>query len=502
MARVIRCPNPSCGRTSQFGEDPLGRVFRCPRCLTKLPTTEASGVDSGWTRVLGPLPRRYTPQARGEVGVGALHTHPQSEPSLTWSRTTEAAIGVISRGSRSAIGESSEFAIAGFDSVAEESWSLPVPADCNLPESGEIYVAPFDPDDFSHCDAPVNAMAPPPSAPESVARARSTGGKPSGKQHALARRTAWRLSRFEILDVLGEGHHATVYRAFDPFLERQVALKLRRPRAGASARALERFLSEARALARLHHPRIVPVFEAGRDGDSHYIAMALIEGRSLAERIAEKPLLFEESARIVAELAEALAHAHGMGIIHRDVKPANVRIDPLDEAYLMDFGIAYLPDSGEVPTPPGTILGTPAYLAPELAHGGSALVLPSSDQYSLGTVLYEMLCGQPPFFGTPSSVLLHAVHHDPPSPRTLDPRIPRPLSAICRKAMAKQPDERYVSCRGARPRPEALAARRDSGGLSPELDALALVNAHGHRGLPRGPGLPRRMTMKFRGRLW
>jgi len=254
------------------------------------------------------------------------------------------------------------------------------------------------------------------------------------------------LNRFEILDVLGVGHHATVYRAFDPFLERQVALKLPHPRAAHTARGRDRFLGEARALARLRHPRIVPVYEAGRAGDRHYIAMALIEGHNLAERISERRLPFHQSAKIIAELAEALAYAHGLGIIHRDIKPANIRLDNLETVYLMDFGIAYLPDSGEIPTPLGTILGTPAYLAPELAQGGQMEVLPASDQYSLGAVLYETLCGQPPFFGPPSYVLFHAIHHDPPSPRTIDSRIPRSLAAICRKAMSKQPDQRYSSC--------------------------------------------------------
>jgi serine/threonine protein kinase len=256
------------------------------------------------------------------------------------------------------------------------------------------------------------------------------------------------LNRFQIGDVLGEGCHAIVYRAFDPLLKRHVALKL--PRQGmpptAAARARERFLGEARALAQLRHPRIVPIYEAGRDGDRYYIAMALIEGRSLAELVAEGRLPFRRSSEIAAELAEALAYAHSLGIVHRDVKPANIRLDRCGAVYLMDFGIAYRPDSGEVPTPPGVILGTPAYVAPEQAKGGQASVLPASDQYSLGAVLYELLCGRPPFFGSPSSVLLHTIHHDPPSVRTIEPRVPRALAAICQMALAKRPDQRYPSC--------------------------------------------------------
>jgi serine/threonine protein kinase len=237
-----------------------------------------------------------------------------------------------------------------------------------------------------------------------------------------------------------------VYRAFDPFLERYVALKLPRQGVPPTARALERFLGEARALARLRHPRIVPIYEAGRDGDRHYIAMALIEGQSLAEVVAQGPILFHRGAEIAADLAEALAYAHGLGIIHRDVKPANIRLDHRGAVYLMDFGIAYRPDSGEVPTPPGTILGTPAYLAPEQAKGGQAAVLPASDQYSLGAALYELLCGRPPFFGRPSSVLLHTIHHDPPSLRSIDPKVPHALAAICQRALAKRHDRRYPSC--------------------------------------------------------
>jgi serine/threonine-protein kinase len=132
--------------------------------------------------------------------------------------------------------------------------------------------------------------------------------------------------------------------------------------------------------------------------------------------------------------------------VHRDVKPANVRVDDQGAVHLMDFGIAYHPDSGEVPLPPGMILGTPAYIAPEQARGGQPNVLPASDQYSLGVVLYELLCGQPPFCGPPSYVLFHAIHLDPPSPHTVARGVSRSLAAICMKALAKDPERRYVDC--------------------------------------------------------
>src|SRR5262249_46857136 len=152
----------------------------------------------------------------------------------------------------------------------------------------------------------------------------ATGSDPSGARRPPP---GVPFGRFRILGILGKGHHATVYRAYDSVLERDVALKVPGQGVLKTPRALERFLGEGRALARLRHPRIVPVYEAGCAGDRHYIAMALIEGRSLAERLAEGPLPFRSAAEIVAELAEALASAHAQGVVHRDVKPANVRID-------------------------------------------------------------------------------------------------------------------------------------------------------------------------------
>jgi serine/threonine protein kinase len=254
------------------------------------------------------------------------------------------------------------------------------------------------------------------------------------------------LGRFRVLGVLGEGQHATVYRAYDRILERSVALKVPRQGVLKTAKAVERFLGEAKALARLRHPHIVPVYEAGRAGDRHYIAMALIEGHNLAEQSARGRLGIRRATEIVADLAEALAYAHLQGVVHRDVKPANVRLDAAGVVYLMDFGIAYRPDSGEVALADGSILGTPAYVAPEQAQGGQIDALPASDQYSLGVVLYELLCGRPPFCGPPSYVLFHTIHHEPPPLHTFVSKIPRSLSAICLKAMAKRPERRYPGC--------------------------------------------------------
>jgi len=257
-----------------------------------------------------------------------------------------------------------------------------------------------------------------------------------------------RLGRYRILGMLGEGQYARVYRGYDPVLERAVALKVLRPGLLRRDKMRERFLGEARALARLRHPRIVPVFEVGYDADVYFIVMGLIEGESLAEHRKRGASGFgiRRTVEIVADLAEALAHAHRQGIVHRDVKPPNIRIDRKGQVYLMDFGIACRPDSGEICVDGGKRTGTPAYVAPELARGLQSDILPASDQYSLGVVFYELLCGRPPFTGPPLYVLFQAANQEPPSPRSADSSIPPRLAAICLKMLSRCPERRYPSC--------------------------------------------------------
>jgi eukaryotic-like serine/threonine-protein kinase len=443
MATTTRCPNTSCGCVSQLVDDPLGRIFRCPRCLTKLPTAPAAAADSGWTAIMRPSLR---------PGAGARDGGFPTSRVVARDRMIPAAVGVGAGGGAGFGGwdgdlsglESGEMRIGGLGLEGESEYGPGSDPGLGFDESGEVVIEPF-----SRSGSLVSAWS-------SASRAsrgsrastvsRSDSASSASASGAIGSDEGQQFGRFRVLGVLGEGQHATVYRAHDAILDRHVALKVPRQGMLRTAKSLERFLGEARAQARLRHPRIVPVYEAGRAGDQHYIAMALIEGQSLAERLAEGPLTFRHAAEVVVELAEALAYAHAQGVVHRDVKPANVRLDPRGDVYLMDFGIAYRPDSDEVPVPPGTILGTPAYVAPEQAQGGQADVLPASDQYSLGAVCYELICGRPPFVGPPSYVLFHTIHHDPPSPRSVAPKVPRTLAAICLKALAKQPDRRYADC--------------------------------------------------------
>jgi serine/threonine protein kinase len=257
-----------------------------------------------------------------------------------------------------------------------------------------------------------------------------------------------RVGRYQVVGMIGQGQYSVVYRGHDPVLDRAVALKL--PRAGAlpAGKMSERLRGEGRALARLRHPAIIPVFELGQQKNQCFIAMALVEGTSLETNIQRNPRAIgvRRAAMIAADLADALDHVHAQGIVHRDVKPANVLLDHAGAVYLTDFGIASGPDVEPTGPAPGTLLGTPAYTAPEQADGGDARALPASDQYSLGVLFYELLCGRTPFSGPPLYVLFQAMNQRPPSPCEIAPTTPSTLSEICLKALATAPSDRYRSC--------------------------------------------------------
>lgn len=275
----------------------------------------------------------------------------------------------------------------------------------------------------------IQAAAPPKPAPAA----------PSGEPPAT-------IGRFQVRARLGAGGFGTVYRAYDPRLERDIALKV--PQAGilSNPQRVERFLREAKAAAQLRHPNIVPIYDAGMDDGRHYIASAFVEGKPLSDAVEEKGMEPARSARIVGALAEALAYAHALGIVHRDVKPANVMLDAEDQPHLMDFGLAARQDSTEKLTHEGAVLGTPAYMAPEQAAGQQGEAKPESDQFSLGVVLYELLCGRTPFEGPPQIVLYNVLNNEPPAPRTLRKDIPLDLETICLKAMARRGEDRYADC--------------------------------------------------------
>lgn len=252
------------------------------------------------------------------------------------------------------------------------------------------------------------------------------------------------LARFVVQSRLGSGGFGTVYKAWDPHLQRTVALKL--PRSDLLDPAEERrFLEEARSGAALHHPGIVAVHEVGYDGESPYIVCDYIDGHTLNWLLQNRPLSIREAAALVRDVARALDYAHSMKVIHRDIKPSNIIVEPNGHPYIMDFGLARRERLGEGVTLDGEILGTPAYMSPEQALGKSAEVDARSDVYGLGAVLYELLTGEQPFRGNPRMVI-HQVVNDPPrSVKRLNDRVPHDLATICQKAMQKLPTWRYPS---------------------------------------------------------
>jgi peptide/nickel transport system substrate-binding protein len=251
------------------------------------------------------------------------------------------------------------------------------------------------------------------------------------------------IGRYHVVEQLGEGGMASVFKAFDTHLERYVALKVILPSQQQSEQFLKRFDREAKSLAKLTHSHIVPVIDYGEHKDIPFLVMAFISGGTLREKIGS-PMHWEEAARLIAPIASALAYAHRFGIIHRDVKPANILITESGQPMLSDFGIAKILETKTTAlTGTGMGIGTPDYMCPEQGQG--LPVDSRSDVYSLGVVFYEMITGRKPFQAdTPLAVVVKHMTEPLPRPKKFIPDLPDGVEAVIFKALAKNPDDRYT----------------------------------------------------------
>jgi serine/threonine protein kinase/DNA-directed RNA polymerase subunit RPC12/RpoP len=258
-----------------------------------------------------------------------------------------------------------------------------------------------------------------------------------------------RLGKYRVLEIIGAGGMGVVFKAEDPRLRRQVALKAMLPALAASPTARERFLREAQAAAAIQHDRVVAVYDVGEDNGVPYLAMPFLRGRSLEARLREAggPLPTEEILRIGQEIAEGLAAIHDLGLIHRDVKPGNIWLEgDAGRVKILDFGLARAARADVQLTQEGSILGSPAYMAPEQASRKP--IDPRTDLFSLGCVLYLMATGALPFEGDDAlSTLLAVTSADPELPQKRNPAVPAGVSQLVMALLAKKPDDRPGSAR-------------------------------------------------------
>lgn len=253
-----------------------------------------------------------------------------------------------------------------------------------------------------------------------------------------------KFNRYEIIEELGVGGMATVYRAYDPLFEREVAVKVLKRELLEDPELRERFERETKIVAKLEHAAIVPVYDVGHDRGQLFYVMRYMSGGSLTERINEGSLTLEQVAYILLRLADALDYAHRKGVVHRDLKPGNILFDEVGNAFISDFGIAKFAQAATRITHSG-IIGTPRYMSPEQARGSETDG--RSDLYTLGVMLFEILSGRAPFEAT-TPLALAFKHATEPAPDILgvNPSLPPQLGPILRKAMEKEAEDRYDTC--------------------------------------------------------
>ncbi|MBN2555391.1 MAG: protein kinase [Anaerolineales bacterium] len=248
---------------------------------------------------------------------------------------------------------------------------------------------------------------------------------------------------YRIIEQRGQGGMATVYKAYHPALDRYVAIKVLHQAFKEDPNFLARFQREARVVAKIEHPNIVPVYDFAEHEGQPYLVMKFIEGETLKARLQRSPLTKQEAFRIIDATGNALDYAHEMGILHRDIKPSNILLTEEGDVYLADFGLARIAQSGTSTLSSDVMLGTPQYISPEQARGMEDLDN-GTDIYSFGVVLYEMVVGRVPFNAdTPFSIIHDHIYTPLPMPRSLNPKVPESVERVLLKALAKERNDRF-----------------------------------------------------------
>ncbi len=256
--------------------------------------------------------------------------------------------------------------------------------------------------------------------------------------------TGKQLGPYQVVAPVGEGGMAAVYKAYQPGMDRYVALKILPRHFASDPNFAGRFTQEAKVLAKLQHPHILPVFDFGEADGYTYIVMPFVQSGTLVDLLKGRPLALKQVRSIASQVGDALDYAHSQGLIHRDVKPSNVLVDSRGNCLLTDFGIAKIVESSAKFTSTGGIIGTPAYMSPEQGLGHT--LDKRSDIYSLGVMLYEMATGRPPYDAeTPMAIVVKHIHDPLPMPRAINPSLPESVERVILKALAKRPEDRYAT---------------------------------------------------------
>jgi serine/threonine-protein kinase len=295
-----------------------------------------------------------------------------------------------------------------------------------------------------------------------------------------------RLGQYLIVGQVGKGGMATVYKAYHERLDRHVAVKVMHNAFTTDDGFITRFEREARIVGKLEHPNIVPIYDYADQNGTPYLVMRYIDGVTLKQKALKTGLTLKETLSIMSEVADALDYAHAQGVLHRDMKPSNILIDRDGKAYITDFGLARMAQLGESTISHDMMLGTPFYISPEQAQGVRDLT-PSTDIYSLGIILYELVTGSVPFVADSTYAIIHGhIYQAPKPPSQINPDLNDDIDRVFERALAKDPKDRY---------PTARAMLEDfRKAIEPELNAPLVQSSQAHeperKPAPQAPSMP------------